>query len=152
MQIYHPGVDKFVISRLRTKAPDIKTTTVVDRSRALCSKLMMLWFCTFHRTISSLQLYVDFECFKLALWPTLRQEFMNFWSFLTRPGEKHDKNISNCIALRLPSWSKLTILAIFQPFSRQDSRFFFVQLKRKYLLSLSHNWCSSCKRWELQAV
>ena len=40
-------------------------------------------------------LHVDFECFKLALWPTLRQKFMNFWSFLTRPGDKHDEKISN---------------------------------------------------------
>ena len=51
----------------------------------------MLWFCTFHRTISCL--HVDFECFKLALWPTLRQKFMNFWSFLTRPSDKHDEKI-----------------------------------------------------------
>ena len=27
-------------------------------------------------------LHVDFECFKLALWPTLRQKFMNFLNFL----------------------------------------------------------------------
>ena len=45
---------------------------------ALCPELLMLWFCTFHRTISCL--HVDFE-FKLALWPTLRQKFMNFSSF-----------------------------------------------------------------------
>ena len=31
MQMYHSGVDTFVISRLRTKAPDIKTTIVEDR-------------------------------------------------------------------------------------------------------------------------
>ena len=30
----------------------------------------------------------------------LRQKFKNFWSFLTRPGDKHDEN-------GLPSWSKL---------------------------------------------
>ena len=48
--------------------------------------------CTFHRTIV---FNVDFECFKLALWPTLRQKFMNYWSFLTR----------------LSSWSKLAILS-----------------------------------------
>ena len=49
-------------------------------------------------------LYVDCESFKLALWPALRQKFMNFWSFLTRSGDKHDKKISNkraIIALRL---------------------------------------------------
>ena len=58
----------------------------------------MLWYCTFHRTISCL--HVDFECLKLALWP----------SFLTRSGDKHDKR--SAIALRLPSWLKLTILCI----------------------------------------
>jgi len=38
MQMHHSGVDKFAISRLRTKAPDIKTTTVVDRSRSAIKK------------------------------------------------------------------------------------------------------------------
>ena len=55
-------------------------------------------------------LHVDFERFKLALWPTLRQNFMNFWSFLTRPGDKHDEKISNCSSTPKRSWSKLTIL------------------------------------------
>ena len=32
MQMCHSGVDTFVISRLRTKAPNIKTTSVEDRS------------------------------------------------------------------------------------------------------------------------
>ena len=59
-------------------------------------------------------LHVDFECFKLALWPTLRQKFMNFWSFLTRPGDKHDdEKISNCSSTPKRSWSKLTILPWF---------------------------------------
>ena len=71
------------------KVSDIKTTTVVDRSHS-----MMCWFCTFHR--SHMCLHVDCESFKLASWTTLRQKFMNFWSFLTRSGEKHDKKISNC--------------------------------------------------------
>ena len=175
--MHHSGVDKFVISRLRTKAPDIKTTTVVDRSRSAIKKswacivskasdVMILNISQDDKFSSVICSNVDFECLKLALWPTLRQEFMNFWSFLTRRGDKHDKKISNCIALRLPSWSKLTILVIFQPFSRQDSqshgllwnwyhsevKCFFVQIKRKYLLLLNHNWFSSCKRWELQAV
>ena len=30
------------------------------------------------------------------LWPTLIQKFMNFWSFLTRSGDKHDEEIRNC--------------------------------------------------------
>ena len=56
-------------------------------------------------------LHMDFECFKLELWPTLRQKFMNFWSFLTCPGDKHDtEKISNCSSTPKRSWSKLTIL------------------------------------------
>ena len=94
MQMCHSGVDIFIISQLNTKAPD---TTVVDRSRraehALCPELLMLWCCTFHRMISCL--HVDFECFKLALWPTLRQKLMNFRSIFTRPGD-NDEKISNC--------------------------------------------------------
>ena len=43
-------------------------------------------------------LYFDFALFKLALWPTLRRKFMNFWSFLTPPGNKHDEKISNCFS------------------------------------------------------
>ena len=30
------------------------------------------------------------------LWPTLIQKFMNFCSFLTRSGDKHDEEIRNC--------------------------------------------------------
>ena len=82
--------------------PDIKTTIVVDGSfpnevlSVHCAQeLLMLWFCSFHRTRSCL--HVDFECYKLALWQTLRQsKFMNFWSFLTRSGNKHDEDIRNC--------------------------------------------------------
>ena len=37
---------------------------------------------------------------------------MNFSSFLTRPGDRRDEEISNFIALRLPSWSKLMILPL----------------------------------------
>ena len=56
-------------------------------------------------------LHADFQCFKLALWPTLRQKFMNFWSFLTRLGDKHDtEKIRNCSLTPKWSWSKLTIL------------------------------------------
>ena len=62
-------------------------------------------------------LHVDFERLKLVPGPTLRKKFMYFWSFLTRPGDKHDEKISPAIALRLPSWSKLSILP-------WDSRFF----------------------------
>ena len=52
--------------------------------------------------------------FKLELRPTLRQKFMNFWSFLTRPGNKHDaKKINNCPSTPKRSWSKLTILPWF---------------------------------------
>ena len=73
----------------------------------------MCWFCTFQLISQESQddcPHVDFECFKLALWPTLRPKFMNFWSFLTRPGDKHDENISNCSPTPKRSWPKLTIL------------------------------------------
>ena len=49
-------------------------------------------------------------CSQATLWPTLRPKFMNFWSFLTRPGDKHDENISNCSSTPKRSWPKLTIL------------------------------------------
>ena len=62
----------------------------------------MLWFCNFHRMVSCL--HVDFECVKLALWLTWRQNFMNSWSFLTHPGDKHDKEISNNCSLTPSSW------------------------------------------------
>ena len=55
-------------------------------------------------------LHVDFERFKLALWPTLRQKFINFWNFLTPLGVKHDEKISNCSSTPKRSWSNLTIL------------------------------------------
>ena len=49
-------------------------------------------------------LHMDFKCFKLELWPTLRQKFMSFRSFLTRPGDKHDaESKRSAIAFRLPS-------------------------------------------------
>ena len=178
MQMHHSGVDKFIISRLCTKAPDIKTTTVVDCSRSAIKKS---WACIVSKASHVMILNISqddkfssvicrlwmFEISAMAnFWDRILWTFESIWSFLTRPGDKHDKKISNCIALRLPSRSKLTILAIFQPFSRQDSqshgllwnwyhsevKCFFVQLKRKYLLLLNHNWFSSCKRWELQAV
>ena len=38
MQMSHSGVDIFVISQLRTKAPDIKTTTVVAWSFPFCDQ------------------------------------------------------------------------------------------------------------------
>ena len=91
-----------------------------------------------HRTISCL--HVDFECLKL-LWP----------SFLTRSGDKHDKR--SAIALRLPSWLKLTILSESHDFLtflttrlpmswflvkyHSEIKCFFVQSKRKCLLLLN---------------
>ena len=126
MQMCHSGVDKFVISRLRTKAPDIKTITVVDHYRSAIKKC---WACIVPKAFHVRILYIShddklssFIFFKLPLWPTLRREFMNVWGFLTCPGDKHAKMISTCIALRLPSWSKLMILTIFRLFSRQDSK------------------------------
>ena len=75
MQMCHSDVNPFrkSCSRLRTKAPDIKTTTVVDRSHSIPRYADFV-----HFTGQDDCLYVDFECFKLTLWPTLRQKFMNF--------------------------------------------------------------------------
>ena len=157
MQTCHSGVGKFVISRLRTKAPDIKTISLPFRDQEVLS-VYYAQNSSFTCTLWIITL--------IALWPTLRQESMNFWSFLTRPGDKHDKKISNCIALRLPSWSNLMILTIFQIFPRQTSlpiswfcseisfwnEMFLCSIKTECLLLLNHNWFSSCKRWELQAV
>ena len=39
---------------------------------------------------------LDPPLYKLALWPTLIQKFMNFWSFFTRPGDKHNEELRNC--------------------------------------------------------
>ena len=130
MQMHLSGVDKFVISRLRTKAPDIKTTTVVDRSRSAIKKS---WACIVSKgsdvmilNISQDDKFSSVICrlwmFEISAMANFETGVTNFWSFLTRPGDKHDKKISNCIALQLPSCSKVTILAIFQPFSRQDSQ------------------------------
>ena len=130
MQVYHLGVDTFVISRLRTKTPDIKTTSVEDRSftfrdqevlsvHSVVSSLM-LWVCTFHRTISCLS-----SCgLQISPWPNLRQKFMNIWSFLTRPGDKHDEKISNCSSTPklVQAHDSAVSLTIFKLFSRQDSQ------------------------------
>ena len=115
MQMYHSGVDTFVISRLRTKVRDAKRQVLkIDRSRSAIKKCwacivssLMLWVCTFHRTISCLS-SCGLWMFQISPWPNLRQKFMNIWSFLTRPGDKHDEKISNCSST--PSWSNLTIL------------------------------------------
>ena len=88
--------------------------------RALCPELLVLWLIlsVFQRTISCL--HVDFECFKLALMTNfcnLRQAFMNFWSFLTRPGDKHDEGISSCSWTPRESHNFLTFLTTRLPIS-----------------------------------
>ena len=98
MQMCHWGVDilrNLVVlhENARYRNDNCRRSIVpVPRSRsaerALCPELFML--------LATSCLHVDFECFKLTLWPTLRQKVMNFWSFLTRPGDKHDKQISYC--------------------------------------------------------
>ena len=128
--MHHSGVDKFVISRLRTKAPDIKTTTVVDRSRSAIKKS---WACIVSKASDVMILNISqddkFSSVICRLWMFEISAMANFETgvyellkLLARRGDKHDKKISNCIALRLSSWSKLTILVIFQPFSRRDSQ------------------------------
>ena len=105
MQMCHSGVDIFAISLLRISNINCRISIVpVPRSRSgerpLCRELLMLiWFCTFHRTISCL--HVDFECFKLAPWPTLNRIFWTFEAFL----------LVHAIMTKLVHmWSKLTIL------------------------------------------
>ena len=57
MQMCHSGFDVFVISRLRTKAPDIKTTTdnrqQIDHSRSAIKK------CIVPRTFDGMILYLS---------------------------------------------------------------------------------------------
>ena len=53
-------------------------------------------------------LHADFGCFKLAL--RLTWKFMNFWSFLTPPGDKHDERSAIGPSPPKLSRSKLTIL------------------------------------------
>ena len=117
----------------------------------------MLWFCTFHRTISCP--HVAFECFKLALWPTLRQKFMNFWNVLTLPGD-NDEKISNCTSTpKLVqahdfsfSHDKTHNVMVFREISFWNEMFLRSILKRKWLLLLNRNWFSTCKRRESQAA
>ena len=93
-------------------------------------------------------LHVHFQYFKLALWPTLRQRFMNFWSFLTCPGDKHDEKISNCASLSsrfcCESHDFLTFLTTRPPISWFLVKYHsemncFVQSKWKCLLLLRCN-------------
>ena len=58
MQMRHSGVDKFVISWLRTKAPDIKTTTVVDRSRSAIKKS---WACIVSTAFDVMIFYISLD-------------------------------------------------------------------------------------------
>ena len=86
-------------------------------------------------------LHVDFECFKEALWPTLRQKFMNFWNFFTLPGDKHDEKISNCSSTPKLSWSKLTTLLESHDFlsfltTRPPISWFFRNIILKWNVSL----------------
>ena len=142
----------------------LRARTVVDRSRsAVC------WFLHISQESQDDCLHVDFECFKSELWPTLRQKFMNFWSFLTRPGDKHDADkISNCSSTPRRRWYKLTILPwvsgcfnfphdktpnlmVFNEISFRNEMF-RCSIKRKCLLLLNRKWFSSCKHLESQAA
>ena len=111
-------------------------------------------------------LYVDFEYFILALWPTLRQKFMNFWSFLTRPGDNHDENIQQfreaCRSSRFccESHDFLTFLTTRLPISwflvkyHSEMKCFFVKKNGNvyccWIVSdsphVNGEWIASCKR------
>ena len=158
-----------LISRLRRKVPDTKMTTVVDwllpfRDQEVLSMhcVQSFWcydFVPYHGEISSL--HVDFEHFKLALLPTLRQMFTNFQSFLTCQVINMMKR--SAIALRLSSWFTLAILPWFSRFfnfSRDKTPnlmvfseisflngMFLCSIKWECLLLLNCNWFSRCKHW-----
>ena len=64
-------------------------------------------------------------CFRLALWPTLRQKLMNFWSFLTRLGElsilswvsqffnfSHDKTPNLMVFRKISFWNEMFLCCI----------------------------------------
>ena len=102
-------------------------------------------------------LNVDFVCFKLALWPTLRQKFMNFWSFLTRPGDKHDEKISNCSSTKLTilpwvsrffnfSLDKTPNLMVFSEISFWNEVFHCSIKTEMFTVAESSPWIASCKR------
>ena len=100
-----PGLD--VISRLCTKAPDIKTTTVVDRSFPFGDHEVLNVHCaqSFVMILYLLEEYKLFTCgllmFQISTMANFETEFMHFWSFLTRPGDKHDEGISKCTSTPL---------------------------------------------------
>ena len=83
---------------------------------------------------------------------------MNFWSFLTRPGDNHDENIQQfreaCRSSRFccESHDFLTFLTTRLPISwflvkyHSEMKCFFVKKKWKCLLLLNCKWFSSCKR------
>ena len=106
MQMFHwSGVDTFAISRFTRKCPISKRQFVLDRCFTNVPAMKKCWACILPRafdvmirTISCL--HVDFECFKLALWPTLRQKLWTFEAFwLVQAINMMNRS---AIALRLP--------------------------------------------------
>ena len=92
MQMFTQVWTPFVISRTAKNFRYQNDNIVVDRSfldvsaiKKCLSYIPCYDFVAFiYRMVSCL--HVDFKCFKLALWLTWRHNFMNPWSFFTRPG------------------------------------------------------------------
>ena len=93
MQMYHSDVDTF-----RKSVGSARKRPISNRNcrRSIPFRDVLILYISQESQDRDHGLHVEFECFNLALWPTLTQKFMNFWSFLTRPGDKHDEKISNC--------------------------------------------------------
>ena len=84
MQMYHSDVD---VNQSALHESAQYQNNNCHRSFLFCDELILyIW------QESQDCLHVDFECFKLALCPTLKQKFKNFWSFFTPPSDKHDEN------------------------------------------------------------
>ena len=92
----------FIISRLRTKVPNFKMTTVVDHSRSVIEKC---WACIVPRAFDVMILYLsqDDNVSSCGLWiqistmANFETEVYELFKFLTRPGDKHDKKVNNIL-------------------------------------------------------
>ena len=102
MQMYHSDVDTF-----RKSVGSARKRPISNRNcrRSIPFRDVLILYISQESQDRDHGLHVEFECFNLALWPTLTQKFMNFWSFLTHLDNKHDEKISNKIYC--PSTTKL---------------------------------------------
>ena len=97
MQMHHSGVDIFIISRLNTKAPNIKQQlSQIDHSRStiktcgacigpIAFDVMMLYLSQDDK-LSSCGLWM----FQISTMANFKQNFLDFWSFFTRPRDNDE--------------------------------------------------------------